>query len=101
MGTAQQQPKPLDPERLAALLGRFDIGNPSDAEALNAARMIRRMVSSAVVRFVDAREQADVREALDRALQPVRSPVQNSPALLAAQEEAKEVRDRLSVVVPK
>lgn len=101
MGTEQQQPKPVDPERLAALIGRFDIGNPSDAEALNAARMIRRMVSSACVRFVDALEQADVRAALDKALQPVRSQPQNSAALKAAQEEARGLRDRLGVVVPK
>ena len=101
MGTTQQQPKPLDPERLAALVGRFDIGNPSDAEALNAARMIRRMVGGAGVRFIDALERPDVREALDTALQPVRAKLQDGPALLAAQEETKELRDRLAVVVPK
>jgi hypothetical protein len=101
MGTAQQQPKPVDPERLAALMGRYDTSNPSEAEAMNAARMMRRMVGSAGVRLIDALERPDVREALDRALQPVRSPVQNSPALLAAQQETKELHDMLSVVVPK
>jgi hypothetical protein len=101
MGTAQQQPKPLDPERLAALIGRWDISNSSDTEAMNAARMIRRMVRSAGIRFVDAVELPDVREALDRALQPVRATSHDSPPLLAAQEEAKELRDRLGVVVPK
>lgn len=101
MGTAQQQPKPVDPERLAALMGRYDTSNPSEDEAMNAARMIRRMVGSAGVRLVDTLERPDVKEALDRALQPVRSPVQDSPALLAAQQETKELHDMLSVVVPK
>ena len=62
----------FDPEEFAKLMARFDTGNPSDAEAASAARMMRRMVASEGLRFVDVMERADVKKALDAQLQPAR-----------------------------
>lgn len=62
----------FDAERFAALMGRFDTGNPSEAEAMNAARALRRMLVEKKVRLVDAIGRPDVMRALDALLQPVR-----------------------------
>jgi hypothetical protein len=62
----------FDAERFATLVGRFDLGNPSEAEAINAARVIRRTLAEHNLRFVDAMGRADVMQALDTQFQPVR-----------------------------
>src|ERR1700676_5284850 len=62
----------FDPEEFAKLMARFDTGNASEAEAVSAARMMRRMVASEGLRFVDVMERADVKKDLDAQLQPVR-----------------------------
>lgn len=56
----------------AKLVASYDIGNPSEAEAMNAARLIRRRLWVLGLRFVDVMERADVKEALDALVQPVR-----------------------------
>jgi hypothetical protein len=62
----------FDAERFAALMGRFDTANPSEAEAMNAARAMRRMVVEKNLWFVDAICRADVARALDMLLKPAR-----------------------------
>ena len=62
----------FDAERFATLVGRFDLGNPSEAEAINAARVIRRTLAEHNLRFVDAMGRADVMQALDTQFQAVR-----------------------------
>jgi hypothetical protein len=62
----------FDAERFAALVGRFDIGNPSEAEAMNAARVMRRALVEHNMRFVDVIGRADVMQALDAQCKPVR-----------------------------
>jgi hypothetical protein len=74
----------FDPERFATLVGRFDLGNPSEAEAINAARVIRRMLAEHNLRFVDAMGRVDVIQALDAQFQPVR---EDSEELKTAFEE--------------
>jgi hypothetical protein len=91
----------FDAERFAALMASFDTANPSEAEAINAARVLRRMVAGNNLRVVDALERPDVKAALDARLQPVRQETANAAALEAAQKEAEDLRGRLAVVVPK
>jgi hypothetical protein len=62
----------LKPKRFAALLAGFDIGNPSEAEAMNCARAWRRMAVDCDERIVDLLELPDVRKAIDDQLQPKR-----------------------------
>ncbi len=83
----------FDARRFASLMARFDMGNPSEAEAMNAARAMRRMVENAGVRFVDVMERAEVKEALDDQMQPVR---EHSPELQKAREEASALRQELT-----
>jgi len=81
------------PERFAALMARFEIANPSEAEAMNAARALRRMVAMNNLRLVDALERADVKQALDAQLQPLR---EESPEIKAALEQAASLREELT-----
>lgn len=62
----------FDAQEFAKLMARFDTGNASEAEAVSAARMMRRMVASEGLRFVDVMERAEVKKALDAQLRPVR-----------------------------
>ena len=62
----------FDAQEFAKLMARFDTGNASEAEAMSAARMMRRMVASEGLRFVDVMERADVKKALDAQLQQSR-----------------------------
>jgi hypothetical protein len=71
----------FDADRFAALVGRFDTTNPSEAEAMNAARALRRMVAERHMRVVDVLGRDDVTKALDAHLKPVR---EDSPELKAA-----------------
>ncbi len=81
------------PDRFAALLARFETANPSEAEAINAARALRRMVAMNNLRFVDALGRGDVIAALDVQLQPVR---EENPQVKAAQEQALALREELT-----
>jgi hypothetical protein len=83
----------FDADRFAALVGRYDTGNPSEAEAINAARAMRRMVSSNGLRIVDVLERADVRHALDNLLQPVR---EESVELKQAFEKITQLAEMLA-----
>jgi hypothetical protein len=80
----------FDPEEFAKLMARFDTGNPSEAEAMNAGRAMRRMVAGNGLRLVDVIERADVKQALDLQLQPVR---EDSPELKAAFLEIARLAD--------
>ena len=80
----------FDAQRFAALVARFDIGNPSEAEAMNAARTIRRGLQEKNVRFVDAMARADVTQALDALLKPDR---EDSAELKAAFLEITKYAD--------
>jgi hypothetical protein len=84
--------KGFDPEEFVKLIGSYDTGNPSEAEAMNAARLIRRMLVSNGLRLVDAMGRADVMQALDAQLQPVR---EESPQLKAAFVEIAELAELL------
>jgi hypothetical protein len=77
-------------ERFAALVARFDVGNSSEAEAMSAARTIRRGLIEKSVRFVDAMARADVMQALDAQLKPVR---EDSAELKAAFVEVTKYAD--------
>ncbi len=83
----------FDARRFASLMTSFDLGNPNEAEAMNAARALRRMVEAAGARFVDVMERADVKQALDDQMQPVR---QASPELQQARQEAAALRQELT-----
>ena len=62
----------FDAGEFAKLMARFDTGNPSEAEAMNAGRALRRLVAAHNLRLVDVFERSDVKQALDDQLQPVR-----------------------------
>jgi hypothetical protein len=83
----------FDPVEFAKLMARFDTGNSNEAEAMNAMRVIRRMVVSDSLRFVDVMQRADVKEALDIQLQPVR---EESPELKEAFGKITELADGLA-----
>jgi hypothetical protein len=82
----------LDPQLFASLIARFDTGN-NEAEAMNAARAMRRMVSKEGLRIVDVLERADVRKALDDQLQPVR---EDSAELKEAFDKIRQLADLLA-----
>jgi hypothetical protein len=69
---ATTTPSGFDAREFARLMARFDTGNPSEAEAMNAARVLRRMVAGQQLRLVDVMERNDVKKALDDQLQVVR-----------------------------
>jgi len=89
----------FDPERFVFLVASFD-GKANEAEAINGARMLRRMAHSEGLRIVDLFYRADVMAALDAALQPVRENPDQA-ALDAAETEAAELRAKLAAVLPK
>jgi hypothetical protein len=82
----------LDPGRFAALVARFDICNPSELEALNAARALRHAAANAKLRVIDALYRADVMVALDTLLKPVR---EEPPELREAFAKIAELADAL------
>jgi len=91
-GTAP--PLPFDAARFAALMAGFDIGNASEAEAMNKGRAMRRMAAAAGLRLVDALERADVKQALDAQLQPIREDSQElKDAFAKIAELAKTLAD--------
>jgi hypothetical protein len=71
----------FDPELFAKLMARSDTGNPSEAEAISAFRLLRRSLVVEDLRLVDVMGRTDVMRALDVQLQPVR---EKSPELKAA-----------------
>jgi hypothetical protein len=71
----------FEPEEFAKLLANFDTGNPNEASAINAARLLRRSLVGNGLRLVDVMGRCDVMAALDAQLQPVR---EESPELKAA-----------------
>ena len=81
---------PFDAEGFAKLMARFDTGNSNEAEAMSAARALRRMVVSEGLRIVDVLGRADVMAALDAQLQPVR---EDPPELKAAFVEIARLAD--------
>ena len=83
----------FDAQRFAALMARFDTGNPSEVEAINAVRILRRMVAGNGLRVVDVLERPDVKRALDDQMQPVRT---ESGELQAALEQAASLREELT-----
>lgn len=98
----------LDPERFAALWAGCDTGNVNEAEAVSKFRALRRMVVADNLRIVDVMGRADVAQALDVQLQPVReeSPqlkeafgqiTQLADALAREREITAELREELSV----
>jgi hypothetical protein len=92
MPNAQNNPK-IDARRFAALLAGFDLGNPSDEEALAKARVLRRMAGAAGMRLVDVMELPDVKQAIDDQLHPARK---ESDALREALEQAAALREELT-----
>jgi hypothetical protein len=80
----------FDAARFAALIARFDIANPSEAEAMTAARTIRRGLIEKNMRFVDVMARIDVTLALDALLKPAR---EESPELKAAFLEVAKYAD--------
>jgi hypothetical protein len=91
MPTASQNG--FDANEFARVMARFDTGNPSEAEAMNAARLLRRMVASNGLRFVDVMERSDVKQALDAQLQVVR---EENVELKAAFEKVTELAELLA-----
>lgn len=83
----------FDAERFAALWASFDTGNPSEAEAINAGRLLRRSLVSNGLRLVDVMGRADVRQALDVRLKPVRH---ENAELIEARKKAEEWRDEVT-----
>jgi hypothetical protein len=81
---------PFDAETFAKMVARFDTCNPSEAEAMGAARALRRMVVAENLRIVDVLGRADVIAALDAQLQPVR---EDPPELRAAFLEIARLAD--------
>jgi hypothetical protein len=75
MAMTEEERKFTDEEsnRFAALLAGVDIGNSSDAEAKGKLQALRRMAAEKNVRIVDALELDEIREAVDRQLQPARA----------------------------
>lgn len=63
-------------QRFAALMAGFDTGNPSEEEAASKGRVLRRMAAEKNVRLVDAWELPEIREAIDKQLEPARASVE-------------------------
>jgi hypothetical protein len=80
----------LEPKRFAALWAGCDTGNASEAEAVSKFRALRRMAIAENLRIVDAMGRADVMQALDAQLQPVR---EESAELKAAFLEVAKIAD--------
>jgi hypothetical protein len=99
MPAPQQEPKftTEEAQRFAALVAGFDAGNPSEAEAMGKARMMRRMAVAKGLRLVDVFELPEIRKAIDDQLQPVRGASTDA----AAKAEVEELRGKLAAVVPK
>jgi hypothetical protein len=83
----------FDPDEFAKLMASFDTGNPSEAEAMTAGRLMRRLLVNNGLRLVDAMGRADVVAALDARLQPVR---EESPQLKEAFGKITELADALA-----
>jgi C4-dicarboxylate-specific signal transduction histidine kinase len=83
----------FDAREFARLMARFDTGNPSEAEAMNAGRALRRMVAGHNLRLVDVFERSDVKQALDDQLQVVR---EESSELREAFAKITELADLLA-----
>ena len=81
------------PERFAALWAGFDTGNSNEAEAVNKFRALRRMAVAENLRIIDAMGRADVVQALDVQLQPVR---EESHEVKAALEQTAALREELT-----
>ena len=79
-------------KRFAALMAGFDTGNPCEEEAMSKARALRRMVAAENLRIVDVWGRADVRQALDAQLRPVR---EDSAELIEARKKAEERREEV------
>jgi imidazolonepropionase-like amidohydrolase len=60
-------------QRFAALMAGFDVGNPSEAEAVSKGGVLRRMAAEKKIRVVDAWELPEIRAAIDKQLNPVRA----------------------------
>jgi hypothetical protein len=100
MPPTQEEPKFTadEAQRFVALIAGFDIGNPSEPEAMAKARMMRRMASAKGLRIVDAFELPEIRRAIDEQMQPVRAPV---PDVAALQAEVEDLRGKLAFTLPK
>lgn len=100
MATAQQERKFKDEEaeRFAALMAGFDTPNPSEAEAMEKGRSLRRMAAKKNVRVVDAFELPEIRAALDAQMKPERMEM---PDVAALQAENDDLRGKLALAVPK
>jgi hypothetical protein len=99
MATAQQERKFTDEgaERFAALMAGFDV-NPSEPEAMNKGRLLRRMAAERNVRLVDAFELPEIRAALDAQMKPERV---ETPDVAAMETELEDLRGKLGLTVPK
>jgi hypothetical protein len=62
----------FSPEHFAELMALFDTDNPSETEAMDAGRLMRRLLVATKLRLVDVIGRKDVMQALDAQLQPVR-----------------------------
>jgi hypothetical protein len=105
MATAQQQTaqqtaafSAAEAQRFAALMAGFDTGNASEDEALAKGRMLRRMAEKKHFRVIDAFELPEIRQALDRQMQPARHVM---PDMASLQTEIADLRGKLAVAVPK
>jgi hypothetical protein len=85
--------EPDELDDFAKYMARFDLGNPSEAEAMNAGRFLRRLLVKKGVRLVDAMGRADVMQALDAQLEPVR---EESPELKEAFGQITQLADALA-----
>ena len=83
----------FDAREFARIMALFDTGNPSEAEAMNAGRALRRMVAGHNLRLVDVFERSDVKQALDDQLQVVR---EESVELTEAFGKITELADLLA-----
>jgi hypothetical protein len=83
----------FDPEEFAKLMASFDTGNSSEAEAMNAGRLLRRSLVKNGLRLVDVMGRADVMQALDARLQPER---EESPQLKEAFGKITQLADELA-----
>jgi len=72
------------------MMGSFDTGNPSEAEAMTAGRLMRRLLVTHGLRLVDVMGRTDVMQALDAQLQPVR---EESPELKEAFQKVADLAD--------
>jgi len=102
---AQAQFTSQEAQRFAALMAGFDIGNPSEAEAIGKVRVLRRMLVEKGLRLVDALELPEIRQALDDQMQPARQPLADVAALVAeleaADRELDDLRGKLAFAMPK